>query len=96
MFPVVRDNCLPNEIPGYLVLAASGVGQDRDLAAVEETLSDTVPLKYSIVWLICVVVCGREAVMVGWAGADQGHLPDGSTCSRPRCPGVPQRPGQGG
>ena len=25
-----------------------------------------VPLEYSIAWLICVVICGREAVMVGW------------------------------
>jgi hypothetical protein len=41
---------------------------------------DAVPLKYSIVGLICVVTCGREAVMVGWPGAVQDHLPDGSPC----------------
>jgi hypothetical protein len=41
MFPVVCGDRLPNEIPGYLVLAVCGVGHDRDLAAVEETFSDT-------------------------------------------------------
>jgi hypothetical protein len=35
-----------------------------------------VPLEYSIAWLICAVICGREAVMVGWPGAAQDHLPD--------------------
>jgi hypothetical protein len=55
-----------------------------------------VPLEYSIAWLICTVTCGREAVMVGWPGAAQDHLLDISPRSRPRRPGVPQGPGQGG
>ena len=57
---------------------------------------DPVPLEYSIAWLICSVTCGRAAVMVGWPGAAQGHLPDSSPRSSPRRPGVPQRPGQRG
>ena len=55
-----------------------------------------VPLEYSIAWLICAVTCGREAVMVGWPGAAQDHLLDSPPRSRPRPPGVPQGPGQGG
>ena len=44
---------------------------------------DLVPLEYSIAWLICAVTCGLEAVMVGWPGAAQDHLPDSPLCSRP-------------
>jgi hypothetical protein len=44
---------------------------------------DLVPFEYSIAWLICVVICGRESVMVGWLGAAQDHLPDSPPCRRP-------------
>jgi hypothetical protein len=62
----------------------------------EVVVSGPVPLEYSIAWLICAVTCGREAVMVGWPGAAQDYLLDSPPCSRPRRPGVPQGPGQGG
>ena len=51
---------------------------------------ELVPPKYSIAWLICAVTCGREAVMVGWPGAAQDHLPDSPPYSRPRRPGALQ------
>jgi hypothetical protein len=73
----------------------SGRAQYRGIieAAADDLQPDRVPLKYSIAWLICAVTCGQEAVMVSWPGAIQDHLPDGSPCSRPRRPGVPQGPG---
>jgi hypothetical protein len=42
-----------------------------------------VPLEYSIVWVICVVTCGLEAVTVGWPGAPQDRLPAGSPSTQP-------------
>jgi hypothetical protein len=41
----------------------------------------TCPARNSIAWLICADACGWEAVMVGWPGADQDHLSDGSPCA---------------
>jgi hypothetical protein len=60
-----------------------------------QVLSGLVPLENSIEWLNCAVASGLDAVMVGWPGAAEDHLLTDAPDTRPGCPSVPRRPGEG-
>jgi hypothetical protein len=54
-----------------------------------------VPLGYSIASLTCAIASRLVAVMAGWPGTAQDRLLASSPDTRPGCPGIPHRPGEG-
>jgi hypothetical protein len=56
---------------------------------------ELVALEYSIGCVTCTVADMMDAVMVGLPGAAQDRLPADVPGTRPGCPGVPRRPGEG-